>query len=443
MKADIMKIEGLILALAFIFLLGITNAQVPTNVFLLNQSSCFLNYITISTNANVMTCHTYTNSTIFRFSLYPYFAIVNSSFGNPLFFTYNSSKNPIPNGSSLNFMLPNGTTMLLPANKNFLIAIYPNGSIFENNNLLYKFSKPQGEIGIYQVSISSNISFPYKMDAVIKTPKSNILMNTSLKVNLSHQNIVIGYEKGFDNLTITTNSNDVIELSYLNWHVKSTSPLIYNLYNFTAIHQYLPPPIIGISSSYGNDSNDKVWFFVNDVDVIDRAGYTAMVIPISIFEPYFWINNQSEAIFFPNVVGSKVLEINFTNVNSSLVYSTSTFNFIPAYNKSSSSGPGYYQGTGNISLSMATNPNETEIIRSWNLIYTYNNKTYHYNFTNLSLTQGQVKRIVIPIVPVVATTSAKCNIDLCILLILIIIILIIIITWRIKKHLEKKNRKVK
>jgi len=450
-----MKFEGLIFSLfSVLLLIGIANAQVPTNVFfLLNQSSCFFNYITISTNANVMTCHTYSNSTIFRFLQYPYFAIVNSSFGRPLFFTYNSSKNTIPNGISLNFMLPNGTTMLLSANKNFLIAIYPNGSIYENNNLLYKFSKPQDEIGIYQISISSNSSFPYKIDAVIKTPKSNIVMNTPLKANFSNQNIVIGYEKGFDNLTITTNSNDVIELSYENLHMKSTSPLIYNLYNLATIPpHYLPPPVISNTSLYFY----KVWLFVNDADVIDRADYTALLIPIGLFEPYFWVNNQSEPIihnfpvenqskltFVSNVVGSKVLEINFTNVSSSLVYSTANFYWMPPFNKSLLVPSGHYQGTGNISLSMATNPNETEII-SGNLIYKYDNETYYYNFTNLSLMQGQLKRIVIPVIPknITKTTTAKCNIELCILLILIIIILLIIITWRIKKHFEKKKRKI-
>jgi len=417
------KFEGLILALfSAIFLIGIANAQgyheQPYNTTLLNQSSCFFNYITISTNANVINC----------FSTQTY-AEANASYGTPYFLIYNFSKNPYPNGD-ITFTLPNGTFINLPANSNFLISIYPNGTIFENNKLLYKILNLQNEIGIYEVSPNIKLFINYP----------------ALNISIPNNHLVFGYEHDFDNLTIRENSKiDMLELFDIDENImlaNSTSPLIYNLYKLipinyahliNPIYNY-PYPFSNISESlYAGEQNSLV---VKDEN-ISYVFYPNEFV-ISFFKPYFWINN-SEPALVTNVIGSKVLEINFTNVNPQSIHSIFYCNVIFENKLMENLN---FQTNGNIILSMATNPNETEIIDG-NLIYKYGNKTYYYNFTNLSLTQGQLKRIIIPVIPITTTkTPAKCNIELCILLILIIIIILILIAWKIKKHLEKKKRKV-
>jgi len=492
MKADIMKIEGLILALSFILLIGIANAQTPRNCItiypgntltiypsnvaiippgyinelnnltypvncIINLSSnshyyfapklisnqtatCNLNALTINTDANVMTCNIKDIPTGYIGFIgtlgYPgLLKASNISFGRPLFFIYNLSKNTNKSYyKELNLILPNSKSINFPANSSLIIAVYPNGSIFENNNLLYKFSKPQGEIGNYFFTIGPFSTYMYQIVASINQPTLNIS-------SLPNNNIVIGYEHGFDNLTATETDNiDMIEVTgTLGIFANSTSPLIYNVYNFVPIAYKIllgaKYPVDYLSQPFANQTNPvSMPLGVND----ENISTLFKSISINLYQPYFWTNN-SKPVFVSNVVGSKVLEINFTNFNTSFIFSSANFN-ITFENKTIETLN--FETFGNISLSMATNPNETEIIDG-SLIYKYGNETYYYNFTNLSLTQGQLKRIVIPIVPVVTTTSAKCNIELCILLILIIIILIIIIAWRIKKHLEKKNRKVK
>lgn len=490
-----MKIEGLILALSFILLIGIANAQslsnqsnvslfithikgqtnipnstiyslipineiiksIPTNNVSLrittqvnlisgmnlrinNQTSCNFVVFTISTNANIMNCF-----------IKPQLGLINVgniTFGKPLFFYYNSSKNPNEkDGGILMFFLHN-KLFLFPANSSILISVYTNGSVFESNKLLYKFSKPQDEIGSYSFFIAGTSTLfeettPYFL---VEYYGINASINMPiLKSSLPNNNLVFGYEHGFNNATITETSNDMLELFDIDENIilaNSTSPLIYNLYKLIPInYAHLINPIYNYAYPFSNISEslyagEQNYLVAKDENI--SYDFYPNEFGVNIFKPYFWINN-SEPAFVSNVVGSKVLEINFTNVSTQSIHSIFNCNIIFENKLMENLN---FQTNGNLSLNMATNPNETEIING-NLIYTYDNKTYYYNFTNLSLTQGQLKRIVIPIVPVVITTSAKCNIDLCILLILIIIILLIIIAWRIKKHLENKNRKVK
>jgi len=494
-----MKMEGLILALSFILLIGIANAQnlsnqsnvslitthisqsnignnsifvlIPNNALipnnttiyiensineailknittlifgkeytLNNQSSCNFVVFTISTNANVMKCHIENNS--FYGPPYPGFLKVsNISFGRPLFFYYNASKNPNETYyKNLSLILPNSKELNFPVKSSILISVYPNGSIFENNNLLYKFSKPQNEIGSYSFFIAGG-SYLYVINFAVKFYEidANINMPT---LNFSLQriyNLVFGYEHGFDNLTITENNNiDMLELFDMNSNTtiaNSTSPLIYNIYKLlpmnyanTIANIYFVPYPFANSPNYdeislnGYDEN-----FPNLISPSLFKQYT-----IVIFKPYFWVNN-SKPVFVSNVVGGKVLEINFTNVNASLVSSTTNFK-VTFENKTMETLN--FRGTGNLTLNMATNPNETEII-SGKLQYNYDNETYYYKFTNLSLTQGQLKKIVIAIPP-----PPKTNNMLLYIFILLIIIIAIIIIWRIKKHLEKKKRKI-
>jgi len=269
--------------------------------------------------------------------------------------------------------------------------------------------------------------------------------NSSICINISipNSNLVFGYEHGFDNVTIRETSNDMLELSDIDENIilaNSTSPLIYNLYKLIPInYAHLIVPMYDYPYPFSNIPKNLYVGEQNYLVVYDENisyEFIGNEFGVSFFKPYFWINN-SEPAFVSNVVGGKVLEINFTNVNAQSIHSIFNCNVIFENKLMENLN---FQTNGNISLSMATNPNETEIIDG-NLIYKYGNETYYYNFTNLSLTQGQLKRIVIPILPIITTTSAKCNILLCTLLILIIIIILIIILWRIKKHLEKKNKK--
>jgi len=434
-----MKFEGLIFSLfSVLLLIGIANAQSyheqVYNTTLLNQSSCPFYYITISTNGNVMNCYAITWLNPNPATSIHTYAVVNVSFGRPLFFYYNSSRNPNANNeSNLIFIQVNGTSISLPAKSSILISFYPNGSVFENNNLLYKFSKPQDEIGLYEIGLT-NVPYYYNINVVIKQP-------TTLNIFLPNKNIVIGYEHSFDNLTITeTNNIDMLELihdvntTYITI-ANSTSPLIYNVYKL--IPRFAKTNTYFVTYPFANNSEKQFWLLAYDKSFSNTLFHSII---INIFKPYLWIGNSKPA-FEANVVGGKVLEINFTNVNASLVSSRAYFNFI--FENKTIIPTQTFKGTGNLTFNMATNPNETEII-SGNLIYKYDNETYYYNFTNLSLMQGQLKRIVIPVIPknITKTTTAKCNIELCILLILIIIILLIIITWRIKKHFEKKKRKI-
>jgi len=402
-----------------------------------NQTSCNFEVFTISTNANIMNCLIEPQLGIINIS--------NVSFGKPLFFYYNASKNPNEEKGGILMLFLHSKTFLFPANSSILISVYPNGSVFENNNLFYKFSKPQDEIGSYSFFIAGTSSLfeettPYFL---VEFYGINASINMpTLNISLPNHNLVFGYEHDFDNLTLTENNNiDMLELSYIlgignskeNIIANSTSPLIYNVYKLLPMN-YANIIVYNIYYPFTNSSG-YIIFLVAD----DENDFYIQEFTISIFNPYFWTNN-SKPIFAPNVVGGKVLEINFTNVNASLVSSSANFN-ITFENKTIETLN--FENTGNFSLNMATNPNETEIM-SGKLQYNYDNKTYYYNFTNLSLTQGQLKRIVIPVIPIIPVkiTPAKCNIDLCILLILLIIIILIIIMWRIKKYLKKKKRKV-
>jgi len=433
-----MKFEGLIFSLfSVLLLIGIANAQSyheqVYNTTLLNQSSCPFYYITISTNGNVMNCYAITWLNPNPATSIHTYAVVNVSFGRPLFFYYNSSRNPNANNeSNLIFIQVNGTSISLPAKSSILISFYPNGSVFENNNLLYKFSKPQDEIGLYEIGLT-NVPYYYNINVVIKQP-------TTLNIFLPNKNIVIGYEHSFDNLTITeTNNIDMLELihdvntTYITI-ANSTSPLIYNVYNLFPLFAKMNTHIM--TYPFVNNTEEQFWLLVFDKSFSNTLFHSII---INIFKPYLWIGNSKPSLA-SNVIGGKVLEINFTHVNASLISSRAYFNFI--FENETILQTQTFNGRGNLTFNMATNPNETEII-SGKLQYNYDNETYYYNITNLSLTQGQIKRIVIPVIPITTTkTPAKCNIELCILLILIIIIILIIITWRIKKHLEKKKRKV-
>ena len=477
MKVDIMKIEGLILALfSVILLIGITNAQNTTNCIrtypsnvaiplppsfgikmepISNQTAtCNAIALTISTNANVMKC-----------SIFPQLVTLyasNISFGRPLFFYYNASKNPNETlYNNLSLTLPNSKKLNFPVKSSILISVYPNGSIFENNNLLYKFSKPQNEIGSYSFILAEglkdfNISmFLYGINANI----SNIppRLNISLNISLPNNNLVFGYEHGFDNLIATATApatGNFIQLEL--WGINDTltlpdAPLIYNLYNlvpidygrFFSLMPYIPPPfanetntpLIGVTynkSIAQNSMNEYVEVIQQNISVL--CPLIIKDVEIRLYTPYFWTNNSKPA-FAPNGAGGKVLEINFTHTNYFEGFVVLHFN-VTFENKTMESltfTPPY----GNITLKMATNPNESEVINGF-LKYTliYNNKTYYYKFTNFSLTQGQLKKIVIAIPP-----PPKTNDMFLYIFILLIIIILIIILWRIKKHLEKKKRK--
>ena len=488
-----MKFEGLILALfSAILLIGIANAQNQSNISLIvthikgqtnipnntiyslipineiikgvpnnnitlkitnqvdllsgkeytlnNQTSCNFVVFTISTNANVMKCHIEPEQGVIN--------VTNISFGKQLFFYYNASKNPNEEKGGILMLFLHSKTFLFPANSSILISVSPNGSIFENNNLLYKFSKPQDEIGSYSFFIAGTSTLfeettPYFL---VEYYGINTSINMpTLNISLPNNHLVFGYEHGFDNATIRETSNDVLELFDIDENIalsNSTSPLIYNLYKLIPInYAHLINPIYNYPYPFSNISEslyagEQNYLVVKDENI--SYDFYPNEFGISFFKPYLWINN-SKPTLVSNVVGSKVLEINFTNVNPQSIHSIFNCNVI-FENKLMENLE--FQTNGNISLSMATNPNETEIIDG-KLQYNYDNKTYYYNFTNLSLTQGQIKRIVIPVIPITTTktTTAKCNIDLCILLILLIILLIII-AWRIKKHLEKKKNKV-
>jgi len=437
---EIIQIKGIPNNNISLKIFNVTPLNIEKEYTLNNQTSCNFVVFTISTNANVMKCNIEGKQGVINASI---------SFGKPLFFYYNASKNPIENLGFSNkgvliFFL-HSKTFLFPANSSILIAVYPNGSVLENNNLLYKFSKPQDEIGSYSIFIAgtgkgiiNGSEEALNTYVLFEFYGLNASIMPKLNISIPNKNIVIGYEHGFDNLTITEISNDMLELIYNVNTTKikvanSTSPLIYNVYNLFPFFAKMNTHIM--TYPFVNNAEEQFWLLVFDKSFSNTIFHSII---INIFKPYLWLGN-SKPTFEANVISGKVLEINFTNVNASLVSSRASFNFI--FENQTIFPTQTFQGTGNLTFSMATNPNETEIING-NLIYEYGNKTYYYNITNLSLTQGQIKRIVISVMPITpAKPTPKCNIDLCILLILLIILLIIIL-WRIEKHLKKKKRKV-
>jgi len=343
----------------------------------------------------------------------------NSIFGNPLKMLYNSSKvlfSKMPLNLTLQ-ILPINKIIEFPANESLSITILPNGSIFENSNLIYNFSTPQKEVGSYSFILNgienNNYTIPnstYEINATISMP--------TLNSTLTNNNIVIGVEKGFDNLTLTEPDKiDVIELFEGNTLLaKSTSPLNYNLYNLIS-----------------NSTNTKVI----KLYAIDKSfPEINKTLIINFYKPLFWINNENTSLqLLPNIVKGNVLEINFTNVSPSLVYSTLLLNLTGIQTIK-------YEGFGNITLTMATNMNETELI-SGVLAYQYGNETNFYTFKNFALTQGQLKRLVIPINPanVVLINKINSNAGLynSIIILAVIILAVIIVLWKVINILTNKN----
>jgi len=101
-----------------------------------------------------------------------------------------------------------------------------------------------------------------------------------------------------------------------------------------------------------------------------------------------------------------------------------------------------YEGTGNIEIGMATNMNETEFINGI-LAYQYGNVTNFYTFKNFAITQGQLKKIAIPINPanVILINKLNNNAELynSIIIIVVIILTIIIVIWKVINILMKKE----
>jgi len=342
----------------------------------------------------------------------------NTIFGKSLKVYYNSSKvlfSKMPLNLSLE-ILPINKIIEFPANANISITIIPNGSIFENNNLIYNFSTPQTEIGSYSFILNgianNNYTIPnstYEINATISLP----ILNSTLTNN----NIVIGSEKGFDNLTLTESDNyDVLELFEGNTLLaKSTSPLNYNLYNLIS-----------------NNTNTKVIKLYAIDKSFPEINKTFI---IYLYKPAYMINGRITKIA-PNVIVGNVLEINFTNVSPSLVYSTLLLNLTGNQTIN-------YEGFGNITLTMATNNNETEFI-SGILTYEYGNETNFYTFKNFEITQGKLKRLVIPINPANVVLINKINTNNAglynsIIIIAVIIIAGIIVLWKVINILTKKN----
>ena len=345
--------------------------------------------------------------------------VSNTIFGNPLKVYYNSSKvlfSKMPLNLSLE-ILPINKVIEFPANSNLSITIFPNGSIFENSNLIYNFSTPQKEVGNYSFILNglanNNYTIPnstYEINATISLP--------SLNSTLSNNNIVIGFEKGFDNLTLRESDNyDVLELFEGNTLLaKSTSPLNYNLYN--------------LIPNNTNINQIKLYAIDKSFPEINKTFI------INFYKPLFWINNENTSLqLLPNIVKGYVLEINFTNVSPSLVYSTLLLNLTGNQTIN-------YEGFGNITLTMATNMNETELI-SGVLEYQYGNETNFYTFKNFTITQGQLKRLVIPINPanvILMSNLTNNNTEFykSILILAIIITAIIIIPWKVINILMRK-----
>jgi len=341
----------------------------------------------------------------------------NTIFGNRLKVYYNSSKVVFPK-MPLNLtmqILPINKIIEFPANENISIGIIPNGSVLENGKNIYNFSTPQSEIGNYSFILNgianNNYTIPnksYEINTTISLP--------TLNSTLSNNNIVIGSEKGFDNLTLTESDNyDMLELFEGNTLLaKSTSPLNYNLYN--------------LIPNNTNTNIIKLYAIDKSFPEINKTFI------VYLYKPAYMINGRI-ITFVPNVIAGNVLDINFTNVSSSLVYSMLLLNLTGNQTIK-------YEGFGNMTLTMETNNNETEFI-SGVLTYQYGNETNFYNFNNFSIRQGKLKRLVISINPsnviLINKLSNNTGIYNSIIIIAVIILAVIIVLWKVINILIKKD----
>jgi len=331
----------------------------------------------------------------------------NTIFGNSLKVYYNFTKLAIPK-MPLNLtlqILPINKIIEFQANKNLSITIFQNGSVFENDKNIYNFSNPQKEIGNYSFILNgianNNYTIPnstYEINATITLPILNSI--------LTNNNIVIGNEKGFDNLTLTESDNyDVLQLFEGNTLLaKSKSPLNYNLYN--------------LISNNTNANQVKIYAVDKNFPNLNKTFI------INFYKPHLFINSSIE---------NPVLEINFTNVSPSLVSLMLLLNLIGNQTIK-------YNNIGNIKIGMIANSNETEFINGI-LEYKYGNETYFYEFNNFSITEGQLKKITISINPsnVILINKLSNNTEFYNNIIIIVIIIIVIITlWKVLNIIVNK-----